>query len=159
VRRRAHLSVRSLVRVTHRCSFTTPRHGRNTPARDRAPPTGIRAAGPGGYGPAKSPIPLSPRGDASSPIAVWNWMRVPAYDAAWLISHVLSPTPSEESIDAGRDNLVVTVANTIAFEAPLAAPGGVLVASRSWAARRLLRPCQASTSGTSRCDRTRDGDH
>jgi len=40
-----------------------------------------------------------------------------------------------------------------AFEAPLAAPCCVLVASRSAAAPRLLRPCPASTSCTSRCAR------
>src|SRR5205085_7164504 len=48
--------------------------------------------------------------------------------------------------------------STVAFEAPLAAPGCVLVASRSAATRRRLRPCPASTSDASRCDRTHADD-
>ncbi len=49
---------------------------------------------------------------------------------------------------------VAPPANTLAFEAPPAAPGFVLGPSCSAATRRVLRPRPASTGGTSRCDRT-----
>ena len=55
--------------------------------------------------------------------------------------------------------MVAPLVDTLAFEAPLVAPGFVLVGSRGRATHRLLRPCPASTSGTSRCDRTNEGDH
>ena len=50
-------------------------------------------------------------------------------------------------------------ASTLAFEARLAAPGSVLVSLCSAATRRVLRPCPASTSRTSRCDRTHAKGH
>ena len=52
------------------------------------------------------------------------------------------------------DPLVSRLESSRAFEAPLAALGFVLVASRSSATPWLLRPRQASTSGTSRCPPT-----
>ena len=60
---------------------------------------------------------------------------------------------------AAAANLVAPAASTVAFEAPLAALRFVLGSSRSAATHRILRPRAASTSGTSRCDRTYDGDH
>src|SRR4029077_19699314 len=58
-----------------------------------------------------------------------------------------------------RRPLVAPNASTPAFEVPLAAPGYVLECSCTSSARRILRPRPASTSGTSRCDRTHVGDH
>ncbi len=48
-------------------------------------------------------------------------------------------------------------ASSVAFEPPRAAPGVVLVGSRSAAARRLLRPRQSRAGDGSRCDATRAG--
>src|SRR5581483_2922751 len=55
--------------------------------------------------------------------------------------------------------IVVPPANTLAFEASLAALRFVLGSSRSAATPRILRPRAASTSGTSRCDRICGSDH
>ena len=80
-------------------------------------------------------------------------------------------TPPEEKAEAGaadsavrgRDDagrvLVVASANTLAFEASLAAPHFVLGPSCGRATRRVLRPHAASTSLASRCNRTYGGDH
>ena len=63
-----------------------------------------------------------------------------------------SPRPPEPP-----GELVAAPASTLAFEAPLPALRFVLGSSRSAATHRILRPRAASTSGTSRCDRTYRG--
>ena len=60
---------------------------------------------------------------------------------------------------SGARRQVAALAGTLAFEAPLAALRFVLGPSRSAATRRVLRPRAASTSDTSRCDRTHEADH